>query len=525
MAARKRRTTKKSWAEDHPNWRERGSGGRFESRKQQLRRPSLLDQTPVSDQTLAVGLEPHVDLDALAAAPLIELGATGLRHFGGILDEEFLPALRGRRAIQVFTEMRENDAIVGAMLFAIEMLMRNVEWRTEPGGEQPADLELADFVDSCRDDMAETWHDTLASILSFLPFGFSVHEEVYKKREGANLEEPMVSSAHADGRLGWRKLPVRAQDTIYRWIFDQYRGDELRGVVQLPPPTYTFRTMPAQKFLLFRTTAAKGNPEGRSVLRNAYRSWYFKKKIEEIEGIGIERDLAGLPKMEVPAEILDRNASDDKKALANELRQMLRDVRRDEREGVLIPQQYDREGNKLYDFDLVRSGGRRQFDTTGIMNRYDRLIASTVMADFILLGQQRVGALSLAESKTELFGFALGAWLDSITQIFNRHAIPRLLMHNGLRVEKPPKFVHGDVETVDLKELGEYIAKLAGAGMPLFPDDEVENQLRLQGGLPKKKEELEEGLETAEREAEAQAAAERAAAEAAAERAREEGGA
>lgn len=519
MASRKRRPTKKAF-ENHPNYRERGANGCFVSK--QLAPPKSGAQVavrqPVGDASLMTGLEPTVDLAALERLPLLELGATGLRHYGGVIDEEFLPALRGRRAIQVYTEMRDNDPTIGAIMFAVEMLMRNVEWRTEPGGDQPADLELAEFVDSCRGDMSETWNDTLSSILSFLPFGWSLHEEVYKKRDGANVEDPSAASNHDDGRIGWRKLPVRAQDTLHRWIFDELRGDELRGMVQIPPPTYTFRTIPAQKFLLFRTTAAKGNPQGRSVLRNAYRPWYFKRHIEEVEGIGIERDLAGLPKMEVPAELLDVGATPDKKALAAEIRAMLRDVRRDEREGILVPREFDKDGNARYAFDLVRSGGRRQFDTVAIVNRYDRLIASTVMADFILLGQQRVGALSLAESKTELFGYALGAWLDAITQLFNRQGIPRLLAHNGIRTDSPPRFVHGDIETVDLKELGDYVAKLTGAGMPLFPDEEVENQLRLQGGLPEKSEEAAAAQEEAERKAEEQAATERAAAEAAAER-------
>ena len=59
-------------------------------------------------------------------------------------------------------------------------------------------------------------------------------------------------------------------------------------------------TIPMSKALLFRTKSRKNNPEGRSILRNAYRSWYFKRRIQEIEGIGIERDLAGLPVMHGP---------------------------------------------------------------------------------------------------------------------------------------------------------------------------------------------------------------------------------
>ena len=56
--------------------------------------------------------------------PLSEIGSTGLEHSGGRIHEEFLPQLRGRRAIQVFKEMRDNDPTVGAMLFAVEMLIR-----------------------------------------------------------------------------------------------------------------------------------------------------------------------------------------------------------------------------------------------------------------------------------------------------------------------------------------------------------------------------------------------------------------
>lgn len=499
MASKKtsRRKTVK-WGKAHPNYRERGPGGAFISKASPFAsegsRGFHRDSPEAAAAAADVALDPapsREELRILEAFPFLELGATGLRHYSGFIDEEFLPALRGRRAIQVFTEMKENDPTVGAILFAVEMLMRHVEWRIEPGSDQPVDRELADFVDSCRIDMAETWHDTLASILSFLPYGFSLHEEVYKRRDGFQPEDAERNSRFADGRIGWRKLPVRAQDTVHRWLFEP-DTDELQGFVQLPPPSYRLRTVPMRKLLLFRTTAAKANPEGRSILRSAYRPWYFKRRIEEIEGIGIERDLAGLPEMGVPAEILQETASPGKKALLASIRKMLRDVRRDEREGIITPRAFDRDGNALYEFKLTRAGGRRQFDTTSIVNRYDRQIASVVLADFILLGQQKVGSFALAESKTELFGFALGAWLDSVTEIFNRHAIPRLLLRNGIRVDKPPVLKHGEVETIDLGELSEFISKLAGAGMPLFPDDELENALRMQAGLPERDRETED---------------------------------
>jgi hypothetical protein len=36
---------------------------------------------------------------------MAELGVTGIKRTGGYIDEEFLPALRGRKAIEVFREM------------------------------------------------------------------------------------------------------------------------------------------------------------------------------------------------------------------------------------------------------------------------------------------------------------------------------------------------------------------------------------------------------------------------------------
>ena len=65
-----------------------------------------------------------------------ELGRIGQRQFGGVIYEEFLPELRGKRGIAVYNEMSENDDIVGAILFAIEMLIRQCSWNVEAVEEQ-----------------------------------------------------------------------------------------------------------------------------------------------------------------------------------------------------------------------------------------------------------------------------------------------------------------------------------------------------------------------------------------------------
>ena len=47
------------------------------------------------------------------------LGYSGLNQTGGNIYEEWLNKLSGERAVRTYKEMRDNDAIVGAILYAI----------------------------------------------------------------------------------------------------------------------------------------------------------------------------------------------------------------------------------------------------------------------------------------------------------------------------------------------------------------------------------------------------------------------
>ena len=407
-----------------------------------------------------------------------EIGRIGQRRYGGTLYEEFLRELRGKKGIETYREMSENDDVVGAILFAIEMLVRQCDWNVEPGGDSAKDKEAAEFVKSCMDDMQDTWIDTISEILSFLTYGWSFHEIVYKRRMG-NTKDARTKSKYNDGMIGWKKLPIRAQETLYAWEYDN--EDNLMGMTQQPPPDYGMFTIPMEKALLFRTKSRKNNPEGRSILRNAYRSWYFKRRIQEIEGIGIERDLAGLPVMHAPegVDIWD-NTMPENVNCRSILEGMVKNIRRDELEGLVLPHGYE--------FDLVSSGGTRQFDTNAIINRYDTRIAMTVLADFIFLGHDKTGSWALSSDKTELFALAIGAFLDIICETFNIQGIPPLIDINGQHfagITEYPKMTHGDIEDADITKVAAFIKDMTGIGV-LVPDDGLEDYIRQVGHLPER---------------------------------------
>lgn len=426
------------------------------------------------------------DISGVRTRAFAEEGASGLIYSNsGTIEEEFLPNLMGRNAMRVYKEMRDNDAICGSILFCVDMVLRSVQWRTEINKNAKDPEGEGSFLWECMMDMAHTWPDFVSEVMSMLPYGWSWFETVYKKRSGPNESEAPnapASSKYDDGKVGWRKFAIRGQDSWERWQFDP--NGAVNALIQRPAPDFTERVIPIQKSLLFRTTNYKNNPEGRSIFRNAYRSWFFKQRIENIEGMGIERDLVGLPVACVDPEILKVNASDDDKQLLAAIKMIVQNIKRDKNEGVIWPQVFDEQGHPLYELKLLAAGGARQFDLNGTITRYKQEIAMTVLADFILLGHEQVGSFALSSDKTDLFAVALGTYLDSIQEVINRFAVPRLWILNGMDPSNCPKVVHGDISTPDLGILGAYILALVQAGMPMFPDEQLENHLRQVAHLP-----------------------------------------
>jgi hypothetical protein len=421
-----------------------------------------------------------------------ELGSSGLRQFGGRVVEEFLWELRDRKGMSTFKEMRENDPIISAVFQAITMQIRGVDWQAS-GAEGPDADAANEYAESLREDMSQTWEDVISeTIEGMLTYGWQFLEIVYKLRAGANPEKPEKDSAYDDNRLGWRSLQPIAQDTLKRWVFDEGRGPQRGSLLGLEQHGDWGSTedpfIPMEKALLFRTVTRKKNPEGRSILRGAYRPWFFKKKMEEIEGIGIERDLAGYPYLRPPEGTDLWNSSEPLMVqYRNWAEQLVRGIRRDELEGAVLPHGWE--------LELLSTGGSRQMDVSAVIERYDRRIATVPLADVIMLGHEQVGSYALADSKTNLLGVSLGAWLDSIAAVFNRYAFPRLFRMSAFRLDKLPELTHSDVETIDPDIfLGALQKATAIGGVHLGPDDEV--HIRQILGMPERtEEEIEEEAE------------------------------
>lgn len=391
-----------------------------------------------------------------------QLGVSGLRRYGPNIYEDFLPELRWPGAGKVYQEMADNDAVIGAILYLAEMLIRGCTWEVKTKGKTDVDHEAAKFLRECMNDMDMSWANTISEILSMLTYGFSFHEIVYKVRRGPDEASSKYRSKYSDGRIGWRRLPGRAQTSLAEWEFDD-EGD-VKAFIQRCEPDFKTIRIPMSKGLLFRTRVSKDNPEGKSLLRNAYRSWFFKKHFEEIEGIGIERDLAGFPILTAP-EGLDLWNDEDPKmaALKANAEQLVASVRRDSEEGILLPHGWE--------LKLLASSSSRQINIGETIERYDNRIAVTMLSDIILIGNNRTGSFALADTKQSILAAALQAQVSNIADVLNAQAVPRLFALNDFPgLVDLPEIVPSGIQTPAVQEVA---LMLRAMGLDYSKDKEL----------------------------------------------------
>lgn len=392
---------------------------------------------------------------------VVELGSSGLNVRGGRVQEEWHKALRGGTATQrVFLEM-ETDAVLGAGLSTLRLLMQRAPLRVKPASDDGRALAVATFLEECLDDMRRTWAAWSREADSFLTFGWSLSEVVLKKRDG-------VGSAYSDGRWGLADLAPRAQETLQTWDVTP-QGDVL-AFNQASPTTGKTVRIPLERCIHLAYDARKGNPEGRSLLRSAYVDWYHGKRVLQFEGIGVERDLCGVPVMRAPAAVV--SGTDAASVAARETYdKMLSNFRQDQQAYLLLPSE---DG---YEFKLMGSPGAKQYDTDKILRRCDQRKAMALGTEVQLLGMDKVGSYALADSKTSLLGYAVASLLDFKTEELNRQLVPLLMKVNGIDEKDWPWFEHGEVETPEAGPLATACQALASAGM-LTPDLATENRLR-----------------------------------------------
>ncbi len=400
----------------------------------------------------------------------VELGTSSPEYVRGTLYHDYNPRLRGMRALRVYEEMT-NDATIASVLFAITMMLRGLDWRVH--AEDPTDPEqirAGNLIEEEIDALEHTWPDFIEQMATSLPFGFAWFQIVYRMAE--------------NGGIGWDKFSFRPQRTLLEWVWtDNKTNPQLLAFRQGLGDGQTV-DIPLRQSVHFRPTTASTGPEGRSLLRSMYRTYHFKKRAEEFMMIGLERDMDGIPKAGVPTDVL---AAGPGNAVYDAIKNVVTRTKQHQQMGIMWPNDRDPDtGEAMYELDIMQHSGRPKVDPIAVQRLLATDMASTVLAQFIMLGRDAVGSRALATPQQELFQAALTGWADAAQETFHRQATQRLYALNGVNPKVPVKFRHSGVKETDLMGLGNFLQAAGNAGIPLWTgndEDPILNQIRVIAGL------------------------------------------
>ena len=419
-----------------------------------------------------------------------EIGTVGLSKSDGRVLEEVKRELQWPNCINLYKTM-SLDPTVYSGLQLIEMMLSRFEWDVVPPENATAEQKKkAEFIKQCMGDMEHTWEEFVQDVYSYLLYGFSYHEKVYRRRT------KKAGSKYDDNLVGWRKLPIRSQDTIgeFKWSED---GRVLTHVIQdlslissdplnrwsLVNYEASKIKLPVRKLLMFRYNPKRGNPLGNSPLKNIYIPWRYRTTIEEQEGIGIQRDLSGMPVLGLHPKYMSKDASQEEKDVYEYYKRIMRNLQNNEQSSIIYPLMYDDNGNKLFDFELMSVQGGKMFDTDAVIKRYDNKILMSLFADVLKLGTDAHGSFALAGQKVNIVEMAIESRFKEILSVLNEDLIAQTFEMNGWDDKDLPKFVVKASDEYDLEVLGKYIQRAVSVGA-MSKDKDLDAKLREAANLP-----------------------------------------
>lgn len=415
-----------------------------------------------------------------AAAATREAGLSVSYAFGGNRFE-LVPQLQGLVGLEQLQLMWDTDETLGAMAWVIEATLEQVEWSHVPMADGqdalPTDAEArryADFADTMLMDMKHSFADHVMEASTMIPLGFAPCEIILKQRTEDNSEFP-------DEFYGFDSLPLRDQHSVSGWHYTDDTSRELKSMTQIGSGT---AEIPIWKLLHYRTKAILNNPYGRSLLIAAYRPWFLKRRIQDSEAIGIDRELAGMPTFYIPQADLDAankvgadgQPTDAAKAASARIQgaiKAVRDLRFNEAGGLVIPSDVfkDDQGKpgqiRKWEFKLVTGGGQRAIDARTAAKDYDRSIARALLFQFLHLGDRSGGSYALSDNQSDLALKSLRAITMKIAREYRQKALPLIWHVNGFPKRYMPRLEPSPIAEDGIEQMGLFLDRIASAE-PLF---------------------------------------------------------
>ncbi len=407
-----------------------------------------MELVEVGDDTILVVAPPHfsepqnrnVELRDADLAVGAEIGTTQ-SSFTTFAREEYNSELRGHEGLRKYDRMRRNDGAVYSALLAAKTPIKGAKWYVQSASPEPQAKEIADFVHkNLTKWMTYSWPRVLSEALLKLDFGYYMFEKVWAIRNIDGIE-----------RVYLKKLAARHPLDVIEWHFDRHGGPRMAEMESIDGETPV--QIPIDKLVVFTHDHEAGDLRGRSVLRSAYKHWFYAENAYKIDGIQKERHGIGIPIITLPV-----GFSKSDKELAHEIG---RNLRTNESAHVVLPVAWEIIFAKL-------EGQPVSALETAV--HHSRMIYKNLLLD-ALWGTSSDGA---ATAQQLMFYKSSRYTADVIADTINSWVIPQLVDFNWFGIEEYPELRVRKLGDIEDSRTNSFSARnYVGAGI-IIPDEDLE---------------------------------------------------
>jgi len=430
--------------------------------------------SPVSDESKTGRKTPGSGLKGTGRS-----GTVNTRGF--IQDREFNQKLRWPLNLDEYDKMRRSDPTVKWMLALLSTPIRAALWSIEPPDDPtPEEMEATCFArKAIFEEMDGGWDEHLRQALTYFDFGHAVFERVADLRtiefDVEPLEEDQEPFHVKRDAFVLARLGPRLQRTIQRWNVDPNEPNRLTSIVQWLADGHepSITEIDADRLVVYVNEKEGDDWRGISILRSAWFSYFTKIELQNMEAIAMQRS-AGVPVGYPPADAGDEQL--------DALEQSLKKVAQGEQVYIVMP------GPKQLP---ARGAGGQQpewlvenlavdasagVDYGAAIQRYDTEMARNVMASFMQLGMQEVGARATADVQQDPYYQAIEAQVGYIEDVFSE-AVLRPLIDWNYSLDRYPRLSASKIQAKNVQVVAQAIAELVNAGA-VQPDEPLQVYLR-----------------------------------------------
>jgi len=379
-----------------------------------------------------------------------ELGSAVSSPWTSWLGREYNNVLRGHNGLRKYDEMRRSDSTVKGTLKLAKTPILGARWYIEPASQSSRDINVAKKIWwNLTEGMSTSWPQFLTEALLMLDFGYYMFEKVFTDQN---------PNAPAGMGVTWKKFGPRHPMDVTEWLTDANGGPA--GVRMMNSDGHEI-AIPISKLLVFTNEKEAGDMTGISLLRAAFKPWYFKSQLEKIDAIQKERHGIGIPIIKLPV-----GYKPEDKILAQNLG---RNLRTNEQAHIVLPPMWeilfaDMKGQPVNVLDSIK------YHNGEIVKN----ILAAFMDDPSGSGKDDDRILFLKSAR-----FAA----DIVVDVINKYAIPELVDYNWQRVGYPKICARRIGEQADWRTMSFAIRNMVGAGI-IRPDDRLEENIREEMDLP-----------------------------------------